>query len=117
MLLNNICPPHCTYVSLHCYCSQNIDPTLLQTSIKTGTLIDHTTAIYVIATNMPLKYHIYATCPNNLTCIYGGSMPIHMPHRKLLPSMMYQKWLTKMTLDNDDVHNNDSTTTQLYSLS
>ena len=48
----------------------------------------HATALYVPATNMPLKCHIYTTCLNYLTCIYEGSMPKYIAHMMLLPSLM-----------------------------
>ena len=35
-------------------------------------------------TDMPLKCDIYATFPNYLMFIYGGSMPIDMPYKKSL---------------------------------
>ena len=43
---------------------------------QNDTLIYHATAIYVPATNMHIKCHKYATCPNYSTCIYGGSTPM-----------------------------------------
>ena len=51
------------YILLHCYLSLHIDPTLLHISINTlqnATLIYNATAIYVPATNMPIKCHIYS---------------------------------------------------------
>ena len=44
----------------------------------------HTTAKCVSATNMPLKCHAYATCPNYSMLISGESMPIHMPYMNSL---------------------------------
>ena len=52
------------YVSLHCYCNLHIDPTFLHISVKpqqNETLIYYSIAIYVPATNMPLKWHLLAT--------------------------------------------------------
>ena len=66
-------------------------PTLLHISTKNQlpeTFIYHTTAKYVPAANITLKYHKYATCPNYLMCIPRGSIPMYMPHTKLLPLMM-----------------------------
>ena len=37
---------------------------------------------------MPLKSHKYGIFLNYSMCIYWWSMPIYMPHMKLLPSMM-----------------------------
>ena len=65
---------HCTYVPLHFYCILHIEPTLLHTSIEnqwTETFIYHTTAKYVLKTNMPFKYHVYTICQNYLTCTNG----------------------------------------------
>ena len=51
---------------------------------------------------MPLKYHRYSICPNYVTCIYDGSMPIYMPHLKLLLSVMQPHSLYTDDDDDDD---------------
>ena len=38
-------------------------------------------------------------CPNSLTIIYGGDMPIYMSHIKLFLFMMYQE---SLYTDDDD---------------
>ena len=54
--------------------------------LKSATLIYHTIAVPV--TNVPLKYHIYATCPNYLRCINWGIRPIYTPDmNSLAPTM------------------------------
>ena len=54
---------------------------------ETAAFIYCAIAIHVTATYMPIKCHIYATCANYLVYIDGKSMPILMPHMKLLKSV------------------------------
>ena len=72
-------------------CILHIDPTFLNMSNKnqyTMTFINQTIAKYMPTTNMSLKCHIYATCPNHLMYFHGGSMPICLPHKKSLWSKL-----------------------------
>ena len=88
--------------------------TLLYTSIKaqlTTTFIYHTTTNYMSEANTPLKCHKYGICSNYLTCIYGGSIPIYMPHMKLHPLI-----ISSESLYTDGVTNNDEATAQLHIL-
>ena len=45
-------------VPLYVYYSLCIEPTLMYISVKTAYLIYQAIYIYVVATNMPLKYYI-----------------------------------------------------------
>ena len=70
----------------------HIDAMVLHISIKnqvTSTSINQTTERYVPRTNMHLKCHIYPTYPNDLMCIYWGSMPMCMPCKKSLWSKLW----------------------------
>ena len=60
------------------------------------------TAIYVPATNMPLKGHIHDTCPNYSVCTDWGSMPIDRPYMNLLSLMMWPEML--YTGDNGQIN-------------
>ena len=51
---------------------------------KNATLIYHIIAVYVPAPKMPLKSHIYATCPNYLLYINEGSRLTYMHHMNSL---------------------------------
>ena len=67
------------------------DPTGLHIYKKyqyTVIFIYHTTAKYIPAIIMPLKYHKYGTCPNSVTCSYGGRMIIYIPHMRLISLTM-----------------------------
>ena len=97
------------YVPFYVYSSLQIGPTLLNTSLRnqwTATFICHTTAKYVLATNISFKCHVYTTWLTNSASIYGETMPqichmtnvlnmypwrsvqVIMPHIKLLTSMI-----------------------------
>ena len=75
-----ICQPYCTYMS---YCMStivniHINQTSLHILVKeqlSAALIYHTIAISVSEMNVPLKYHIYTTCPNYSMSINGRSIP------------------------------------------
>ena len=56
---------------------------------KYTTLIYYAITIYVSATNMPQKCHIYAICANYSMCINVGSMPMYIPHMNSLTSIMW----------------------------
>ena len=82
------------YISLYLCCSLPIDFTyaanIHQKSIPLQAWsMGRPYSCKICASNKyTLKCHQYTTCPNNLICMYRGSMPIYMPHIKLLPSMM-----------------------------
>ena len=65
------------------------------------------------ATNIPLKSHIYYTCPSYLTSISGGSMLVYMPHMDSLASTMSQKCCTHMKMTQAD----SDSMAQLHTLS
>ena len=75
---NQICLPHWTYVLLKLYCSIHMDPTSLQPSIRnqTATFICNTTAYMFQPQICPSN----TICPNYLTCINEGGMPVYIPH-------------------------------------
>ena len=58
---------------------------------QTATFIYHAIAIYVPATNMTTKCHIYVTCAGYLICINGESMPMYMLYMNFLPLIMWQE--------------------------
>ena len=90
-----ICLPHCTYMS---HCTATViykGPLLLHTSVKKRkcnfNLPCHN---YICANNKyALKCQIYDICKNYLTGIYGATMPICMPLIELPPLMMKPKSL------------------------
>ena len=77
------------YVPLHFYCSLYIDPKSIYTkckkkTIKTNvTLIYHAIAIYMPATNIPLKCHTYAIYAYYFMFRYQTTMSVYVPHVKL----------------------------------
>ena len=83
------------YISLYCFCSVPIDPTVVHTSVnnKDIAIFPQFIAIYVPTTNMLLKCHIHALCPNCSMCNHDGGMPMHMLHRNVLASMMWPETL------------------------
>ena len=71
----NMPPTSHIYVPLHYYCGLHIDLTLLhRTCEKTSVFIYHAIAISVLATNMALKCHIYATYANYFICTCETTM-------------------------------------------
>ena len=77
------------------YCSLYIEATFLHTFIKIIKIsINYSIYLryclkYVPWTNIPLKCHIYAKCPNCLVCVNGRNMPICMPHKMSLQSKLW----------------------------
>ena len=80
------------YVPLHYYCSLNIASQKQQTA----PLIYHTIIIYVPATNMPLKCHIYSTYANYFMHRYEAAMLKYIPHMNLLQWTMQPEALVYM---------------------
>ena len=67
-----ICLQQCTHMS---HCTATVVYIHIQhhcTYHSKKTFLSHATAIYVPATKMPLKCHIYATCMKYSMCIMGG---------------------------------------------
>ena len=98
------------YVPLHFYCTIHMDQTLLHTSAiqqETVKFIYHANAIYLPATNMHLKWSIYATCVNYMTCIKWGAKPIYMSHMNSVASTM---WLRPVYMNDDTDTNNFNAT-------
>ena len=59
---DQICPPHWIYISLNCYYSLDINPTVVHTYLKTqenATVVYHAIVIYVPPTNMPLNLLLF----------------------------------------------------------
>ena len=86
------------YVPLHCYCILHKNPTLLHISVieqQIATLIYPSIAIYVLATNMPLKRYVYT---NNFAYFIARGLPIYVPHMNLLASTM---WPAALYTDED----------------
>ena len=55
---------------------------------QTATFIYLTVTLYVPTTNMPLKYHIYATDANYFICTYDIAMSVYIPHMNSMQSIM-----------------------------
>ena len=66
-------------------------------------VIYHATAKYMLVTNMSLKCHISATCPNSLMCMKGAN--ILMPHMNL---PMWTMWPSMLYRDINNPDTNDS---------
>ena len=70
-----------------------------------ATILYQANTIYEQVTNIVLKCQIYVTYANDLMCINGGGMPIHMPH---INSLAWAKWPQALYVDSDDTNNDDT---------
>ena len=89
------------YNPLHFHCGLCIDPTLLHKLINCNVYLSYY-LIICVSNNHAAQTHKYAIYPNNLMCIYGGSMP----HVKLLPLMVKPESL--YTNDDDGDNHSDA---------
>ena len=90
-----ICLPHYTYIPLYCYFRLHIDLILQHTLVKfkhTATLIYYSTAMYVPATNIPIKWHICYKC-KLLNMHHVGRKPAYMVNINLLPSILWPEYV------------------------
>ena len=80
----NICP---IALLLHSTYKPQITAQIRQISLNCNIYLPHYHKIYA-KNKYALKYQKYCICLNDLTFIYGGSMPVYLPDEKLLLLMV-----------------------------
>ena len=99
------------YVPLHCSCSLHIDPPLLHQWQKTIKYNFYWPCCYPIYANKKytLKCHIYATCPNYLTRVYGEVCQYLCHKSSQCSQQHHQDYCTPTTQDNNNDKDDDDT--------